>query len=194
MSLLTFKNSILLRHKNITHNIAHSFRVYSWILFPNAHAHSLPHLNCYNWDSVITCRSVWEHRHDLVNISQRQKVLCAPGFTSPFSQFSHSVMFNSLWPQGLQHARLPCPSPTPGACSNSHPSSQWCHPTISSLVIPFSSCLQFFPASRSSPMSQFFASGDQSIGASGSASVLPVKIQDWSPLGLTGWKNSSFLI
>ena len=171
MSLLTFKNSILLRHKNITHNIAHSFRVYSWILFPNAHAHSLPHLNCYNWDSVITCRSVWEHRHDLVNISQRQKVLCAPGFTSPFSQFSHSVMFNSLWPQGLQHARLPCPSPTPGACSNSHPSSQWCHPTISSSAVPFFSWLQSFPAWGSFPMSQFFASSGQNIGALASASV-----------------------
>jgi len=103
-----------------------------------------------------------------------------------FSQFSHSVISNSLQPQGLQHARLPCPSPTPGACSNSCPSSQWCHPTISSSVIPFSSCLQSFPASGSFPMSQFFSSGGQSIGASASASVHPMNIQDWSPLGWTG--------
>ena len=79
-------------------------------------------------------------------------------------QFSRSVMFDSLWPHGLQHARLPCPSPTPGACSNSCPSSQWCHPTISSSVIPFSSCLQSCPASGSFQMSQFFALGSQSIG------------------------------
>ena len=83
--------------------------------------------------------------------------------------------------------RLPCPSPTPRACSNSCPSSQWCHPTISSSVIPFSSCLQSFPASGSFPMSRLFASGGQSIGVSASASVLPMNIQDWFPLGLTGW-------
>ena len=90
----------------------------------------------------------------------------------------------TLWPHGLQHARLPCPSPTPTACSNSYPS--WCHPTISSSVIPFSSCLQSFPASGSFPMSQPFAWGGQSIGVSASASVLPMNIQDWFPLGLTG--------
>ena len=95
-------------------------------------------------------------------------------------------MYESLWPQGLQHARLPCPSPTPGACSNSCPLSWWCHPTISSSVIPFSSCLQCFPASGFSPVSQFFATGDQIIGVSTSASVLPMNIQGWSPLGLTG--------
>ena len=95
-------------------------------------------------------------------------------------------MPNSLQPHGLQHARLPCPSPTPGACSNSCPLSRWCHPTISTSVIPFSSHLQSFPASGSSPRSQFFASGGQSIGASASASVLPTNIQDWFPLGLTG--------
>ena len=85
-------------------------------------------------------------------------------------QFSCSVMSDSLWPHGLQHARLPCPSPTPRACSNSCPLSQWCHPTISSFAVPFSSHLQSFPASGSFPMSQFFASGDQSIGVSASAS------------------------
>ena len=102
------------------------------------------------------------------------------------AQFSHSVMSDSLWPHGLQHARLPCPSPTPGACSNSCPLSQWCHPTISSSVAPFSSHLRSFPASGTFPMSQFFASGGQSIGASASASVLPMNIQSWFPLGLTG--------
>ena len=102
-------------------------------------------------------------------------------------EFSHSVVSDSLQPHGLQHARLPCPSPIPGAYSNSHPLSRWCHPTVSSSVIPFSSCLQSFPASGSLQTSQFFASGGQSIGASASASVLPMNIQDWFPLGWTGW-------
>ena len=101
-------------------------------------------------------------------------------------EFSRSIMSNSLQPHGLQHARLPCPSPTPGACSNSCPLGQWCHPIISSSVIPFSSCLQSFPSSGSLPMSQFFTSGSQSIGVSASASVLPMNIQDWFPLGLIG--------
>ena len=101
-------------------------------------------------------------------------------------QFSCSVMSDSLWPHGLQHTRLPCPLPTPKACSNSSPLSRWCHPTISSSVIPFSSCLQSFPASESFPRSQFFTSGGQSIGVSPLASVLPMNIQDWFPLGLTG--------
>ena len=103
------------------------------------------------------------------------------------AQFSCSVMSNSLWPHGLHHARPPCPSPTPRIYSNSCPLSQWCHPTISSSVVPFSSCLQSFPASGSFLMSQFFASGGQSIGVSASASVLPMHIQDWFPLGWTGW-------
>ena len=102
-------------------------------------------------------------------------------------QFSHSVMSDSLWPHGLQHARLPCPSPTPRAYSNSGPSSQWYHPTISSSVVPFSSCPQSFPASGSFQMSQFFASSGQSIGVSASTSVLPVNMQVWFPLGWTGW-------
>ena len=94
---------------------------------------------------------------------------------------------NSLWPHGLQHASPPCPSPTLGIYSNSCPFSRWCHLTISSTVVTFSSCLQYFPASRSFPMSQFFASGGQSIGVSASASVLPMNIQDWFLLGLTDW-------
>ena len=101
-------------------------------------------------------------------------------------QFSCSVMSDSLRPHGLQHARLPCPLPTTRACSNSCPSSQWCHPTISSSVVPFSSCLQSFPASGSFPMSQFSTSGGQSIGVLASASVLPMNIQDWFSLTLTG--------
>ena len=99
--------------------------------------------------------------------------------------FSHLVISDSLQRHGLQHARLPCPSPTPKACSNSCPFSWWCHPTISPPVFPFSSCLQSFPASGSFPISQFFASGGQSIGASASASVFPMNIQDWFPLGLS---------
>ena len=106
---------------------------------------------------------------------------------SSVSQFSCSVLFNSLQPHGLQHARPPCPSPTPRVYSNSCPLSQWCHPTVSSSIVPFSSCLQSFPASGSFPMSQFFASGGQSIGVSASTSVLPMNIQDWFPLGLTDW-------
>ena len=93
----------------------------------------------------------------------------------------------TLRPHGLQHVRLPCPSPTGRAFSNSCPLSRWCHPTISSSVIPFSSHLQSFPASGSFQMSQFLASGGQSIGVSASASVLPVNTQEWSPLGWTGW-------
>ena len=102
-------------------------------------------------------------------------------------QFSCSVLSDSLWPHGLQHARLRCPSPTPGAYSNSCPLNRWCHPTISSSVIPFSSCLQSFPASGSFSMSQFFISWGQSIGVSASPLVLPMNIQDWFPLGWTAW-------
>ena len=102
-------------------------------------------------------------------------------------QFSCSVVSKSLRPHRPRHARLPCPSPTPGTCSNSCPSSQWYHPTISSSVIRFSSHLQSFPASGSFQMSQPFPSGGQSIGISASASVLAMNIQDWFPLGGTGW-------
>ena len=98
-------------------------------------------------------------------------------------QFSHSVMFDSLWPHELQHARPPCPSPTPRVYSNSYPLSWWCHPTVD----PFSSRLQSFPALGYSQMSQFFASGGQSTGVSVSASLLPMNIQDWFPLGWTDW-------
>ena len=102
-------------------------------------------------------------------------------------QFSRSGVSDSLWPHELQHARPPCPSPTPGVHPNPCPSNRWCHTTISSSVVPFSSCPQSFPASRSFPMSQLFTSGGQSTAVSASTSVLPMNSQDWSPLGWTGW-------
>ena len=102
-------------------------------------------------------------------------------------QFSRWVVSDSLWPNGLQHARPPCPSPTSRVYSNSSPLSWWCHPAISSSVVPSSSCPQSFPASGSFPMSGPFVSGGQSIGVSASTSVLPMDIQDWFPLGWTGW-------
>ena len=102
-------------------------------------------------------------------------------------QFSSSVMSDALWPHGLQQARFPCPLPAPRAYSNSCPSSWWCHSTTSSSVVPFSSCLQSFPESESFLVSQFLASGGQSFGISDSASVLPMNIQDWFPLGQIGW-------
>ena len=102
-------------------------------------------------------------------------------------QFSHSVVFNSLWPCGPQHARPPCTSPTPGVYPNSCPSNWWCHPIISSSIVPFSSCLQSFPASGSFQMRRFFPSGGQSVGVSPSTSVLQMNTQDWSPLRWTGW-------
>ena len=116
--------------------------------------------------------------------STHGKDWCKPGDLSV--QFSRSVVSDSLQIHGLQHARPPCPSPTPRVYSNSCPLSQWCHSTTSLSVVPFSSCLQTFPASGSFPMSQFFTSGGQSIGVSASASVLPMNIQDWFPLGWTG--------
>ena len=102
-------------------------------------------------------------------------------------QFHCSVMSNSLRPHGPQHTRPPCPSPIPRVHPNPCPLSRWCHPTISSSVIPFSSCPQSFPASGSFQVSQFFPSGGQSIGVSVSTSVFPTSTQDWSPLGWTGW-------
>ena len=105
----------------------------------------------------------------------------------PFSSVQSPVVSNFLQPHESQHTRPPCPSPTPGVYPNSCPLSRWCHPTISSSVIPFSSCPQSFPAAGSFQMSHFFLSGGQSIGVLASASVLPMHIQDWFPLGWTGW-------
>ena len=113
--------------------------------------------------------------------------LCGPNFPILSQQFSCSVVSNCLRPHGLQHARPPCPSPAPRVYSNSCPLSLWCHPTISSSVVPYSSCLQSLLASGSFPMSQFFTSGGQRTGVSASASVLPMNIQDWFPLGWIGW-------
>ena len=117
------------------------------------------------------------HRQKLINLKK------------PLSsvQCSCSVVSDSLQPHGLQHARLLCPSLTPGVHPNPYPLNQWCHPTISFSIVPFSSCPQSFPASGSFQMSQLFASGGQSIAVSASASVLPMNIQDWFPLGWTGW-------
>ena len=103
------------------------------------------------------------------------------------SSVQFSSVTQSLWPQGLQHSRPPCPSPTPRVYPNPCPLSQWCHPTIPSSVTPFSSCPQSFPASETFQMSQLFSPGSQSIGVSASTSVLPMNTQDWSPLGWTGW-------
>ena len=126
-------------------------------------------------------------------IINKYTTLCPPVFSFSkepsvqFSQFSHSVVSDSLGPQESQHTRPPCPSPTPGVHSDSHPSSQWCHPAISSSVIPFSSCPQCLPASESFPMSQLFTWGGQSTGVSALASFPPKKPQGWSPSEWTGW-------
>ena len=104
-------------------------------------------------------------------------------------QFSHSVVSDSLRPHESQHARPPCPSPTPGVHSDSYASSRWCHPAFSSSVVPFSSCPQSLPASESFPVSQTFTWGGESIGVSALASALPMNTQDWSPLGWTGWTS-----
>ena len=147
--------------------------IYSIVRRPTDYFHS--NLNCYT--DIHSRYSKW--------FKYTSYVLYSGEWSSV--QFSHSVTFDSLRPHGLHHASLPCPSPTPSTCSNSYPSSRWCLPTISSSAIPFSSCLQYFPASGSFPMSQLFASGGQSIGVSTSASVLPMNTQDWSPLIWTGW-------
>ena len=130
---------------------------------------------------VIICsnRGLWLNRLLIVVILS----IVLDYVISDSVQFSRSVMSDSLWPHGLQHARLPCPSPTPRACSTSCLSSRWWYPTISSSVIPFSSCLQSFLAPGSFPLSQFFTLSGQSIGVSASASILSMNIQDWFPLG-----------
>ena len=123
-----------------------------------------------------------------VNVFQNLGYMTWSAHLKIFSvQFSCSVVSDTLWPHGLQHARPPCPSPTPRVYSNLCPLSWWCHPTISSSVVPLFSRLQSFPASGTFHMSQVFASGGQSIGVSASTSVLPMNIQDWFPWGWTGW-------
>ena len=138
---------------------------------------SCPHHTLWS----LRCLHLSSHTHPGIVIQPEPHAI-----TLGSVQFSHSVVSDSLRSHGLQHARPPCPSPAPGVHPNSCPLNRWCHPTISSSVIPFSSCSQSFPASGSCQMSQFFTSGGQSIGVSASASVLPMNIQYWFPLGLTG--------
>ena len=150
------------------------------------HAHVLGHHH-NPWEASQTTHCTWTTICSLVSSASKNTLssLTLPALWSSAVQFSHSLVPDSLWPHGLQHFRPPCPSPTPGVYSNSCPLSRWCHLAISSSVIPFSSHLQSFPASRFFQMSQFFTSGCQSIEVS--ASVLPMNIQDWSPLGWTAW-------
>ena len=138
-------------------------------------------ISCLMWVKLF------HHRKEtpFLMISLPQTISLQIQFSSV--QFRHSVVSNSLRPHESQHTRPPCPSPTPGVYSNPCPSSRWCHLTISSSVVPFSSCPQSLPASGSFPMSQLLASGGQSTGVSASASVLPMNTQDRSPLGWTGW-------
>ena len=138
----------------------------------------------WNWDDItlyLILRPMSFYWWRVLDVNQHSSV-----------QFSCSVVSDSLRPHELQHARPPCPSPTPGVHSNSRPSSQWCHPSISSSVIPFSSCPQSLPASESFPMSQLFVWGGQSTGVSALASFLPKNTQDWSPLEWTGWISLQF--
>ena len=139
-------------------------------------------------DSFLFFFSSIKIAHLLLPLNKSRVCFKRAWFLQFYIQFSSVTQsYPTLQSHGLQHTRLPCPSPTPRACSNSCPLSQWCHPTISSSVIPFSSWLQSFPASGSFPMSQLCASGGQSIGVSASASVLPVNIRDWFPLGWIDW-------
>ena len=144
--------------------------------------------------TVSTERTAWSdvqyHPNftEKMNLAEEEKVMSFSGGPTPSSvQFSHSVVSDSLRPLESQHARPPCPSPSPGVHSDSHPLSPWCHLAISSSVIPFSSCPQSLPASGSFPMSQLLGWGGQSIGVSALASVLPMNTQDWSPFRWTGW-------
>ena len=146
--------------------------------------------------SATICNINWDYhsfesltKNTLIKSSEPSIYFGGRFLTMHFSsvQFSHSVVSDSLQPHESQHARPPCPTPTPGVHSDSHPSSQWCHPAISSSVIPFSSCPQSLPASESFPMSQHFALGGQSTGVSALASFLPKKSQGWSPSEWTGW-------
>ena len=134
----------------------------------------------YKTDRDVACAC--KQKFSLVQFSSS---VVSDSFSSV--QFSCSVVSNSLWPHESQHPRPPCPSPTPGVHWDSRPLSQWCHPAISSSIVPYSSCSQSLPASESFPMSQLFAWGGQSTGVSALASFLPKNTQDWSPLGWTSW-------
>ena len=174
-------------------HMSHPFRLSEstriWASCHRANSHWLPILHIVIYIYIFLCY--------ILNSSHRLlPLLCAQvcflylhlhSVQLSSVQFSRSVMSESLPPHELQHTRPPCPSPTPGVHSNSRPSSRWCHPAISSSVIPFSSCPQSLPASESFPMSQLFAWGGQSTGVSASASFLRKNTQDWSPLEWTGW-------
>ena len=168
-----------------------------WVSYQFSSVQSLGHVRLFVTPWIAACQaslsitnsnlcplSRW--CHPIISSSVIPFSSCLQSFPASV-QFSHSVMSDSFQPHELQHARPSCPSPTPGVHSKSHPSSQWCHPAISSSVIPFSSCPQSLPASESFPMSQLFAWGGQSIGVSASTSVLPKNTEDWSPLEWTGW-------
>ena len=136
----------------------------------------------------LLCRGNWCTEDNYLNLPLHfYSINISLGLQFSSVQFSRSVVSDSLRPHELQHARPPCPSPTPGVHSDSHPSSQWCHPAISSSVVPFSSCPQSLPASKSFPMSQLFTWSGQSSGVSASASFLPKNTQGWSPSEWTGW-------
>ena len=139
------------------------------------------------WGNVPWIFGIWTSLHFRLLIHRREILDLSPWVQFGSVQFSPSVVSNSLQPHGQKHARPLCPPSTPEVYSNSFPLSQWCHPTISSSVVPFSSCLQSCPASRSFPVSQLFSSGGQSIGVSASTSVLPMNIQDWFSLEWTSW-------
>ena len=163
---------MLLNFKSYFHILAN---IFYWIYHLQIFSPILWLVFSFSWPSSTEQNVMWQWRMGKYQFS---------------FQLSRSVMSDSLWPHGLQHAWPPCPSPTPGTDSKSCQSREWCHPTISSSVIPFSSCFQSFSASGSFQMSQFFASVGQSIRASASPSVLPMNIQDWLPLGWTGWISS----
>ena len=161
-------------------NIQLCLNIYGYPGFPETRSTTTTNIN--NWKILPEGFSDFVQREKAHEIRAPKRI---SGEFPLFFQSSHLVVSDSLPLHGSQHASLPCPSPAPRAYSNSCPLSQWCHPTISSSVVPFSSRLQSFPALGSFPMNQFFASGGQSIGVSASASVLPMNIQDWFPLGLT---------
>ena len=160
-----------------------------------SHCNSIPHSNIFIKIHSLSINEWDVHLHFFYLCSFGWSVISLPLMTSLYfmynkfssAQLSHSFMSNSLWPHELQHARPPCPSPAPRVHSNSCLLSQWCHPAISSSVVPFSSCPQSLPASESFPMSQLFAWGGQSTGVSAIASFLPKNTQGWSPLEWTGW-------
>ena len=207
----------LCHHYLLLPSVIFSIRVFSselalWIMWPKYWNFIFSIIPSNEYSGLISFRSDWFHlvtiqgtlKSLLQHHSSKASILGAhPSLQSnshihtwlpekPSVQFSCSVTSDSLQPHGLQHTRPPCPSPTPRVYSNSCPLSQWCHSTISSSVILFSSHLQSFPASGSFQMSQFFASGGQSYEVSASASVLPLYIQDWFPLGWTAWLSLHF--